>query len=294
MIRTHGYRGPGMRLNRLTAWAALAALTAWLSASAARGAALTDLLNGGYLVANNCRFDQWQLVSLDDTLAPSPNLALVTVLPLVNDASHPGVQLVAGGELAAAGVNSLDLVFKFRVQALAGASSFTGQSLSLSGVTFGGNGGVAYVSQETTDTAGGDLGSAVVNADNEADVFQFSDDATFAPRLTLDVTVNVFLSGLAGGDSINLGTFTQQFAQTGPTAIAGDFNQDQRVDGADFLVWQRGQSPTPQSNQDLAAWRNNFGQSIALASAAARAPEPATGAMALVATLLVGARLRRR
>jgi hypothetical protein len=41
--------------------------------------------------------------------------------------------------------------------------------------------------------------------------------------------------------------------------IAGDFDGNLRVDGNDFLKWQRGESPTPSSPGDLAAWRNNFG-----------------------------------
>ena len=35
-------------------------------------------------------------------------------------------------------------------------------------------------------------------------------------------------------------------------ALAGDFNNDGVVDGADFLAWQRGESPEPLSAADLA------------------------------------------
>jgi glucose/arabinose dehydrogenase len=57
--------------------------------------------------------------------------------------------------------------------------------------------------------------------------------------------------------------------------LPGDFNGDSRVDGADLLIWQRGESPTPGSATDLAAWRTNFGVVVAAAPAASAVPEPA-------------------
>jgi hypothetical protein len=39
----------------------------------------------------------------------------------------------------------------------------------------------------------------------------------------------------------------------------GDFDNDGDVDGRDFLVWQRGGSPTPGSAADLAVWKTNYG-----------------------------------
>lgn len=43
----------------------------------------------------------------------------------------------------------------------------------------------------------------------------------------------------------------------------GDFNNDGAVNGADFLMWQRGQTPTPNSAGDFAAWKSNFGANFA-------------------------------
>lgn len=42
----------------------------------------------------------------------------------------------------------------------------------------------------------------------------------------------------------------------------GDFTGNARVNGADFLTWQRGDSPTPLSEPDLADWQANFGVGI--------------------------------
>ena len=41
--------------------------------------------------------------------------------------------------------------------------------------------------------------------------------------------------------------------------VAGDFDFDGDVDGADLLLWQRGGSPNPLGASDLAAWEANFG-----------------------------------
>lgn len=48
------------------------------------------------------------------------------------------------------------------------------------------------------------------------------------------------------------------------TADFGDFDGDGAVKGADFLLWQRGESPHPASAEDLAAWQANFGADLNL------------------------------
>ncbi|QDT74070.1 LamG-like jellyroll fold domain-containing protein [Lacipirellula limnantheis] len=72
---------------------------------------------------------------------------------------------------------------------------------------------------------------------------------------------------------------------------AGDFNADGNVDGADFLKWQQGGSPSPLSPADLATWKANFGASAVPAGAAV--PEPAALALSLVALTALAARRRR-
>lgn len=57
--------------------------------------------------------------------------------------------------------------------------------------------------------------------------------------------------------------------------LMGDFNYDGTVDGKDFLLWQRGESPEPHSPADLAAWQANYGAASSLASANL-VPEPST------------------
>jgi len=60
----------------------------------------------------------------------------------------------------------------------------------------------------------------------------------------------------------------------------GDFDLDGDVDGADFLKWQRGESPSPLSASDLTVWRMHFGEA---GGGIYSVPEPRTGAALLVA-----------
>lgn len=70
---------------------------------------------------------------------------------------------------------------------------------------------------------------------------------------------------------------------------AGDFDIDGDVDGNDFLVWQRGGTPSPNSPGELAQWKGNFGFPH-LAPVGAAAPEPATIVALLLGVLLPGPR----
>jgi T5SS/PEP-CTERM-associated repeat protein len=74
------------------------------------------------------------------------------------------------------------------------------------------------------------------------------------------------------------------------SGIPGDFDEDGDVDGADFLIWQRGGSPAPNSPTDLAVWRSNFGAPQVAVSAAV--PEP--GVFVLIATPSLLLALARR
>ncbi len=49
----------------------------------------------------------------------------------------------------------------------------------------------------------------------------------------------------------------------------GDFDNDGDVDGADFLAWQRGDSPNPFTTGDLENWQDNYGMGGGLAAATA-------------------------
>jgi hypothetical protein len=103
-------------------------------------------------------------------------------------------------------------------------------------------------------------------------------------------------SGVSNDPNYNPMMFTlidniEVTALTAP-GLAGDFNGDNKVDGADFLVWQRGGSPAPLSTTDLNAWKANFG--TAGTPPIAAVPEPASFAMAGLAVAALAAARRRR
>jgi hypothetical protein len=78
------------------------------------------------------------------------------------------------------------------------------------------------------------------------------------------VTGVLTLTSVLGGGSVHADApsvsevvVTKLMDSTSP--LLGDFDRDGDVDGRDFLVWQRGGSPTPFSASDLAHWQANYG-----------------------------------
>lgn len=279
---------PRRSVSRLSAVAATALLL--LAPATSRAASLQSLFDGSFLTVGNCRFDNWQLLTGSHSAGAPLDYGLMSMSVLADDVINPGLQFASGGQLAVAGVNAVDLSFSFQVHATGVSNSFAAHTLNMTGVSFSGPGGLAYISQEVATIDGVDLGPAVALADNVVDVFQFSDSQSIASHLNLKVTVNLFATGLEAADSINFTAFTQRFAQTGPTSLAGDYDNDKTVDGSDFLRWQRSQSPTPLSQLDLNAWRANFGQSILAAPSFTSVPEPSTALL----FALSGMAMRRR
>ncbi len=120
-----------------------------------------------------------------------------------------------------------------------------------------------------------------------------------------------YASGRAGilfneDDDNTTGVFRFAAAQDTPfvDAVAGDYDGDDDVDGADFLVWQRDLGSTVNlaadgsgnlvvDGPDLDIWQDNFGVGAAT-GAVAPAPEPTGWASALPAALAVTCRSRRR
>ncbi|QDS99333.1 hypothetical protein HG15A2_26550 [Adhaeretor mobilis] len=65
-------------------------------------------------------------------------------------------------------------------------------------------------------------------------------------------------------------------------AVNGDFNNSGMVDGADFLAWQRGESPIPLSISDLVIWENSYGSSTLLSAVSTTVPEPSSHVVILL------------
>lgn len=92
-----------------------------------------------------------------------------------------------------------------------------------------------------------------------------------------------------GDDSVIFTDFT--VAVSDEPGQDGDFDGDDDVDGRDFLVWQRGESPDPLSAGDLALWQANYGMG-ALAGISA-VPEP-SGVTLLTLGVIAAILLRRQ
>ncbi|MBN1852097.1 MAG: PEP-CTERM sorting domain-containing protein, partial [Pirellulales bacterium] len=90
-----------------------------------------------------------------------------------------------------------------------------------------------------------------------------------------DVTFRLaFYGGWASTDSGALLTSLQVTGTVeGDAGTPGDFDEDGDVDGADFLIWQRGDSPDGGSAEEYADWQANFGTVDGAAQAMA-VPEP--------------------
>jgi hypothetical protein len=104
---------------------------------------------------------------------------------------------------------------------------------------------------------------------------------TFLGNTTADVNYD-----LANGD-VCLDNF-----QGDSPGTPGDFDGDGDVDGRDFLLWQRGGSPSPRSATDLTAWQTNYGAGGLAAVSAV--PEPSALLLTLLASGTLGLSLQRR
>lgn len=110
---------------------------------------------------------------------------------------------------------------------------------------------------------------------------------TFIAQLELAPNSN---AGELGIDADNV-IHVDNIRFNGPFSLppaGGDFDGNGLVDGHDFLIWQRGQSPGGVIPEDLAEWIANFPQ-----PGAAAVPEPA-GAILIGGGVLAWAARRRR
>lgn len=100
-------------------------------------------------------------------------------------------------------------------------------------------------------------------------------------------------SGTGGG--VTHGTIDNVKLELIDVASANaDFDGSGIVDGIDFLWWQRGDTPEGGSQTELALWEAQYGGPPPLAAAVSSVPEPASGALLLIACGCWGAFARRR
>ncbi len=83
------------------------------------------------------------------------------------------------------------------------------------------------------------------------------------------------------------------FSSLTPPTLLADFDGDNDVDGADFLVWQREFGATLDAT-DLVNWENEFGMTAPAVASVAGVPEPTTFGLLVGGCLLLGGVRRRR
>ncbi|MDZ4656075.1 MAG: hypothetical protein SH868_00710 [Bythopirellula sp.] len=114
------------------------------------------------------------------------------------------------------------------------------------------------------------------------------------PVFTGNTFTFIAYTDLGNGDLPNTGgsfeQITYTFASNPNPGDPGDFDGDGDVDGRDFLLWQRGGSPTAFSPADLQDWQTNYGAGGLAAFAAV--PEPSS--VVFVSACLIGLLTRRR
>jgi len=115
-----------------------------------------------------------------------------------------------------------------------------------------------------------------------------------APANTVNAQISLFFisdegSGAVFMDDVSLVNLSASVPDD------ADFDNSGIVDGLDFLLWQRGETPEGGSAAELTLWETQYGGPPPLSANIASVPEPSTIAICgLMTTMLVGIRRRQR
>jgi hypothetical protein len=165
---------------------------------------------------------------------------------------------------------------------------FKGVGTFLGGIT-GAAGSLGYTTNGASPLAINSTGNISLGAATTNDMVLFK---MASPGVALNVVLG--LSSGAATTTTNItaaappsGLYSAIFidingTQLGVGALAGDFDDDADVDGADFLKWQRGESPRGAGALDFADWKANFGAAVSATPASAAAPEPPTAVLLIL------------
>lgn len=92
--------------------------------------------------------------------------------------------------------------------------------------------------------------------------------------LTFRIAFANALADIGAGNSATLTLIDLIGTVEGDAGQLGDYDGDDDVDGADFLAWQRGESPNGAAAGDLQDWQDNYGQGTSALGSVAAIPEP--------------------
>ncbi len=198
---------------------------------------------------------------LDATLQPNTTYTLEVEIGNIDSGTS-----LSGSHFTLAGFPG------YRVELLAGGVMLEQDNNTLAGTIADGEfatSAVSFTTGASHNQMGLNLGILLVNLNQE--------DASF-PNSALEVDF----------DDVRLNALTS-------TALAGDFDSDGDVDGADFLVWQR---QGISGGLDLADWEAGFGTGVPAAVVSVGVPEPTAGVLLVLAGCLgippASRRCRRR
>lgn len=191
---------------------------------------MTDLLNGGSIVAGDKLFDQWEVFDEFSTNFDfiGVNTDNIEVSALNDGGLDPGPGLhfdILNNEFLVEGLDGflefLDFSFGFRVSVLEPLLMIKDNSLDL--IEFGLNGDpifgdVGVFIEEWVHADGGrllEIGHKDVGADilDGASATDLHDSANFAPRSEIWVTKNILVWAEQFGESAELISFEQRFSQ---------------------------------------------------------------------------------
>ena len=150
----------------------------------------------------------------------------------------------------------------------------------------GSNGGIVAGSGSLAGTFSNAAGNAVYTEGSTVSATfgstQYNWSISYSGNISWDDADNSDVSTILGaGNGVDVVLIGLSSETVG---IPGDFDGDSDVDGRDFLIWQRGNSPNPLSSTDLSTWQTNYGNGPLVAAVSA-VPEPASlvllGALAL-------------
>ena len=186
-----------------------------LSAGGARAVPLQDLFDGATLTAGGLTFSDWQL-DFVDPIGPPPDLSLIEVLLLEDDPLNPGVEYMANGQLAAAGLDVVELAFTFRVDTPGGLPEIKDNSLSLDAFEHQQGGGAINIFEDVLTTTSLLIGEKNVVADEFFGVFDLEDSAEFAPQSVLLIGMFLTVAGDGFPGVVSLDSFSQRFSVVSP------------------------------------------------------------------------------
>jgi len=240
--------------------------------------AINDVLTFTAAVTNNAG---GQINAINSTLSFDAGLTNNGEINLINTTVLGSVVGSATGSATLVGSNAVSGDFTMS----ATDSLFVGLGGTLAGqfdtLTVGGDATLAGALNVSLDpgfilTAGNSF-NIVDIAGNAGGIFNGLADGELVGSFD---GVNLFIN-YDGGDGNDV---------TLVTALSGDFDFDDDIDGGDFLAWQRGEVSDPPSASDLADWEASFGTPSPIAASSTAVPEPGTIvllALALAATIQI-------